>query len=351
MPRLARPPEETALASLRAAVHPNHVDLLPGLEAPGDPSIRHRRTTGSIARQLRHSLLEQLDNVDWLWVAYPPLVADSLLLKEFKSRRIRVSWDWDCLSLLHLRFARRRWAAPHSVVEYGRAVSAASYEYRSLRKLQAITVPGKTDRLALERTTRRRVMQLSAVVDVNRFAAVARSRTDDGPVAVFIGSCWQPNIHGISWVLRNVWPQVMACLPQARLRIVGRGLTRELLGDPGRGVEIIGEVQDVRTELARARVVLCPIFFGAGIPTKLLEAAASGKATLATTYCHKVLGGSPFEISDAPAHWQKQLVRLLRDQDAALELGDKVLAYVKAEWSELRWRDEMMKLEMAMSSV
>jgi glycosyltransferase involved in cell wall biosynthesis len=166
-------------------------------------------------------------------------------------------------------------------------------------------------------------------------------------VAVFVGSRWPPNIYGVGWVMARVWPEVAARLPNARLRVVGRGLTADLWPSVSSRVEIVGEVPDVRVELAHARVVLCPVFFGAGVPTKLLDAAASGKPALTTTYCSRVLGASPFEASDDPGYWQERLVALLENPDEARDAGARALAYAYANWDEASWAEDMAAVERA----
>jgi glycosyltransferase involved in cell wall biosynthesis len=151
--------------------------------------------------------------------------------------------------------------------------------------------------------------------------------------------------------MTNVWPGVARRLPDARLRVVGRGLTADLWPRVGSQVEIIGEVPDAAVELARARVVVCPVFFGAGVPTKLLDAAASGKPALTTMYCSRVLGGSPFEASDDPGFWQDRLVALLENPAEARAAGARALAYAHANWDETSWAEDMLAVERAATCV
>src|SRR5207244_8432357 len=44
-----------------------------------------------------------------------------------------------------------------------------------------------------------------------------------GPLVVFTGSMdWEPNIDGVEFFCQQVWPQVLAQVPNARFRVVGR---------------------------------------------------------------------------------------------------------------------------------
>lgn len=326
------------------------VTMLPALQAPGYPSLRKKRTANSLARGLKGALFEQIDDTEWLWVSFPPLVADGDLIKQCRNQGIRISWDWDCLSLLAARSTIQEFPSPAAALSFLQLFSQLTYEFRYLRHLHALTVPGPTDKATLERTTRRRVLRLRAAIDVSRFSNLPPVSAEGNPTALFIGSHWPPNIHGISWVLRNVWPGVEARLPDARLRIVGRGMSQDLLPDVGAGVEIVGEVPDVRAELGPANVVLSPIFFGAGIPTKLLEAAASGKATLVTTYCARVLGTSPFDATDDARMWTRHLIDLLENPTQAEALGAHNLRFAHDHWDESGWVHDMEMLDSLMSS-
>jgi hypothetical protein len=326
----------------------SETSLLPGAEVPGDPSVLRGRPMARLGRRLRDPLLSQLDGADWLWVACPYAVADRVFLAECRARGIRISWDWDCLSLLSARWGRARWPSAGSIGAYASATAGAVYERRYLRSLHCLTVPGERDRIALQRTTGRRVLRVRPPVAVERFGSPADT-PDAGPLVVFAGSAWPPNVDGITWVLRDVWPAVRSRVPDARLRIVGRDIAEALPAPVGEGVDVVGTVPDIAPELQRARVVICPIFFGGGIPNKLLEAAAAGKATLATRYCARVLGNWPFEASDSAQHWADTLVSWLTDAEHARSLGRRARAYVEREWGERRWSEDMAAVEAVMT--
>lgn len=335
-------------ADLAARVAP-HVHLGPSMIEPAPVGMLRRFHGFKSARSLGPDVLEATAGSDWVWFSYPPAVANRELLDALRRRGARVSWDWDCLSLLSARTTRHHGFTPRAAVAAAATLSCVSYERRYLRRLDVLTAPCLPDARCLQRTTGRNVLLLRAAVDLSCFAE-PRGTHAESPTAVFIGSSWGPNVDGIRWVLRNVWPEVSRRMPSARLRIAGRGMTSQLLGETPPGVDIVGEVADVTTELARARVVLSPIFYGSGIPTKLLEAGASAKATLTTRYCDRALGGSGFHVSDDALSWQHALLRLLRDPGAAADLGERGLRAIEQRWSVAAWNDDMERVETAVAS-
>lgn len=342
----AHPSTDDAAADLIARVGAGAVLGTPLFEPPELTRVQRVLDVGT-ARRLGPELLAATTDFDWVWISYPPIAAAAATIAEFRRRGTRLSWDWDCLSLLNARAARQSGFNMRTVVFALRGMTCLHYERRRLARLDVLSVPGPVDAMQLRRTTGREVHVLRAAVDLSQFHEAFVSEAQE-PHALFIGSRWGPNVHGIRWVLRNVWPEVSRRLPRARLRIVGRGMTADVLPDVPPNVDIVSDVEDVAVELAAARVVLCPIFYGAGIPTKLLEAGASGKATVTTTYCDRALGGSGFMVADDPTSWRDYLVRVLADPGLARARGVQGYEVVARNWSVQAWERDMSEVERAM---
>ncbi len=90
--------------------------------------------------------------------------------------------------------------------------------------------------------------------------------------------------HGATaeWLVRQVWPNVIAALPAARLHIVGRGASRSLAAalNTTAGVEHQTYVDDLAAVYQRVQVVLSPVFKGFGLINKTIEGMAAGTVVL-----------------------------------------------------------------------
>jgi glycosyltransferase involved in cell wall biosynthesis len=90
--------------------------------------------------------------------------------------------------------------------------------------------------------------------------------------------------HGATadWLVRQVWPKVIAALPAARLHIVGRGASPGLAAalNTTAGVEHQTYVDDLAAVYQRVQVVLSPVFKGFGLINKTLEGMAAGTVVL-----------------------------------------------------------------------
>lgn len=150
---------------------------------------------------------------------------------------------------------------------------------------------------------------------------------------VFVGALdYRPNVDGICWFCREVWPEVRRRLPQAALAIVGRKpvpAVRRLAGVPG--VTVTGQVPDVRPHVARAAVAVVPLRIARGVQNKVLEALAMGKAAVASPPALAALQAEPgthLLRADSAAEWVEAVTRLLGDADLRRRLGEAGRRYV-----------------------
>jgi glycosyltransferase involved in cell wall biosynthesis len=107
---------------------------------------------------------------------------------------------------------------------------------------------------------------------------------EDEDVILFTGSLnHPPNERAALRLAREVLPRLKELRPSARLRIVGRGSGPAIraLGELP-GVEVVGEVPDMRPYFLRGMVTVAPIEFGSGSRLKILEALAMERPMLAT---------------------------------------------------------------------
>ena len=152
----------------------------------------------------------------------------------------------------------------------------------------------------------------------------------DPPVAVFLGDCSggkdAPNVDGILWFVREVWPKVIAQHPAALLEIWGRAseqFTDTFADAPG--VSVKGYVPDPTALLNRAAVSLAPIRYGTGTRIKILTSMALGCPVLSTTMGCDGIACTPDRdllVSDEAEHMAGDCVRLLTDPSLRKRLAD-----------------------------
>src|SRR5207245_871635 len=127
-----------------------------------------------------------------------------------------------------------------------------------------------------------RIRVITNGVDLEYFQPTGETKETG---CLFVGALdYLPNVDGISWFCREVWGEIRRRHPEARITVVGRQPTaavRRLAHLPG--IEVIGQVPDVRPYYAQAAVVVAPLRLARGVQNKLLEALAMGKALVASS--------------------------------------------------------------------
>src|SRR5262249_24925367 len=129
-----------------------------------------------------------------------------------------------------------------------------------------------------------------------------------------------PNVDGACFFLEEVFPRVLAAVPDARLAIVGAHPARRIRAAArrfGRRVTITGQVPDVGAHLRAAIVGICPIRLTIGVQTKVLEALAWGTPVVTTSAGNSGVAGvdgRQLLVADAPTDFAARVVALLRGE-------------------------------------
>jgi polysaccharide biosynthesis protein PslH len=170
-------------------------------------------------------------------------------------------------------------------------------------------------------------------VDLDYFRPTPPVRAENG--CVFVGALdYRPNVDAACWFARDVWPLIRRRHPGACLRLVGRQPVPEvcrLASVPG--IEVVGQVPDVRPYVADAAVAVVPLRIARGVQNKVLEAMAMEKPVVASPQALKALRDKP----DLPAltaadsqEWVDHVTRLLDNPALRRQLGAAGRRYVEA---------------------
>ena len=103
------------------------------------------------------------------------------------------------------------------------------------------------------------------------------------PLVVFVGAMdWMPNVDGVEYFCREIWPNVLNRVPGARFRIVGRNPVGQVQNLASANIEVTGVVPSVVEHLREAAAVVVPLRVGGGTRLKIYEAMAMGRAVVST---------------------------------------------------------------------
>ena len=150
---------------------------------------------------------------------------------------------------------------------------------KKLARRYPITVSSEHDQSAIDPKRSRQV----TVAPNGYWIPPAISRHPEPSTVIAVGHWdYYPNRTGMLRFLDKVWPAIRGQVPDATLWLVGRG--RNPLPQPHQGVRWVGEVDDVGVWYERAHLAIAPIYVGAGMKTKIMEALFYQVPVVATKF-------------------------------------------------------------------
>lgn len=221
------------------------------------------------------------------------------------------------------------------------------YERETLARFDRVIAVSERDAKQFrERYGAKSVLPIPTGVDLDYFAYHAPAA---GPRVVFTGSMdWLPNVEGIEWLLREVWPAVRKGVPGASLKVIGRDPPAHLVrAANGAGVEFTGFVDDIRPHVRGAAACVIPLLVGGGTRIKAYEAMAQGCPIVSTTIGMEGLPAEPgrhFLLADRPDEFAAALVRLLSDRALGGRLAADARGFVEASFSAARVAAEFERI-------
>ena len=170
------------------------------------------------------------------------------------------------------------------------------------------------------------------------FPRLDAARRGAGPLILFTGQMdYRPNVEAVESFARGVMPLIRRHLGEARFAIVGRKPAKTVRHLHGiNGTVVIGAVDDVRSWLAAADVVVAPLTIGRGVQNKVLEAMAMAKPVVASPAAFAgidAMAGRDLLVADGPEDQAAAIRCLLHDPKRAAGLGAAARRRMEAGYS------------------
>jgi polysaccharide biosynthesis protein PslH len=175
-------------------------------------------------------------------------------------------------------------------------------------------------------------------VDTESFFQIKKTGKGNKTV-LFLGNFkWIQNKEAIIYLRDKVWPLIVKKMPEAKLWIVGRNPSREVLEMAGGNIKV-ESVEDIKDAFAASSVLLAPMLSGGGTRYKILEAMASSTPVVSTTLGVEgldvkhnrdvYLGESPEELADLT-------VKILENENLANDVVKNAKQLIAEEYNWLR---------------
>lgn len=190
---------------------------------------------------------------------------------------------------------------------------------------------------------RKSMMVLPIGVNANDYAEVPQPNNQ---VVFHLGAMdWLPNVEGIRWFVKKVWPLVLKENKHAVLSLAGKGMPTDLLALNSERLKVVDYISDAPAFFKDGQVMVVPLLSGSGMRVKIIEGMAMGKAIVTTSIgLEGIIAQHQKEllIADSAEDFATAVVQLLNDNGMVARLGNEARELVLARY-DLRFLGKKWK--------
>ena len=201
------------------------------------------------------------------------------------------------------------------------------YEGQVCGMFDVVSTVSAEDVVALQQAMGRQAEMPIIPIAIDTEAEQVIKRQPDAMDIVYVGTMyWPPNIDGVLWFSREIFPLIQAQVPQARFVVVGARPPGEVieLGQQNPNIIISGYVPDLNKVLSHSALMVIPLRAGGGMRVKILNGLAQGLPMVSTTLGAEgiaVTNNEHLLLADTPPDFAAAVLRLLKNRNLANQLG------------------------------
>ncbi len=173
---------------------------------------------------------------------------------------------------------------------------------------------------------------------------------------------WEPNVQGLVWFLKNVWPRLKEEMPTLKFHIIGANPDTRLINVARGDLNIFfeGFQEDLEPWMRTCRVMVAPLLVGSGIKVKVLTAMARGIPMVTTATGVeglKVTNYREIAIADNASEMAGQITALLGNRILWERLSRESRRTIRARYTwkhvfdELQAHIDLLEVSVAPASV
>jgi glycosyltransferase involved in cell wall biosynthesis len=173
------------------------------------------------------------------------------------------------------------------------------------------------------------------------------------PNLCYVGNLrWHPNVAGLDWFCRDVWPKIRARVPDATFEIAGVGLKTDESGKPRvpdawkvPGVTTVGFLEELEPLYQRSLAMLAPVFGGSGVRVKMLEGFRAGMPVVTTpdgAFGLPLSDGNEALVAADPEGFAERVEKLVKDEALRQQIREGGYRYLET-YHSLRVAQDVMR--------
>ena len=290
----------------------------------GDPFLIARDSVAAMHQLIQNLVTEQhfdAIHADQLWMAQYALAAKTILNE---ASQIKLVLDQhNAVYLVPERLSADTSNPLKRMILAREAKTLKRYELETCECFDQVVWVTDEDRRALSMDPMNLIGDLTIPICVDTEEKVKIPRSPAANRVTFLGGLhWPPNSEGVLWFAREVWPWILAEMPDAILTIIGKAPPSALQDakDPISNLDVLGYVDDVTECLAETAVFIVPLHAGGGMRVKIIDAWSWELPIVSTTIGAEGVqytDGENLLIGDNVDDFAAATIRLLKDPAVA----------------------------------
>jgi len=185
-------------------------------------------------------------------------------------------------------------------------------------------------------------------VDTSHFKNSNQNKKYD---LVFAGNMnYPPNIAATIFLVEEILPKLLSQFPNVTLLIAGANPSSDVQNLASENVTVSGWMNDIREAYCESRVFVAPMFIGAGMQNKILEAMSSELPVITTSLAAEAFPEkklSKLIEANTAFEFAKAIQYYLLNEAAQLSDGKNNRLYVEEKYS---WKISNKKLDQCLSN-
>jgi len=168
---------------------------------------------------------------------------------------------------------------------------------------------------------------------------------------VFAGNMnYPPNIAAVIFLVEEILPKLLSQFPNIKVLIAGANPSSDVQNLASEKVTVSGWMNDIREAYCESRVFVAPMFIGAGMQNKILEAMSSELPVITTSLAAEAFPEknlSKLIEANTAFEFAKAIQYYLLNEAAQLSDGKNNRLYVEEKYS---WKISNQKLDQCISN-
>ena len=165
---------------------------------------------------------------------------------------------------------------------------------------------------------------------------------------IFLGGFGHlPNVDGVKWFIREIYPLIKQKLPEIKLYIVGSNPLSDIVALSSTDIVVTGFVKDLDPLFQKRRVFVSPLRYGAGVKGKIITSMAYGVPVVTTNIGNEGINlknGAEAFITDDPTEFANRTIELYTNPELWMNFSRNSVLFVKNNFLKLKAKNIMLDI-------